>query len=327
MKFQRKLTWGLGAFIAVAAVLTTAVASSQMDTDGDGLSDEVETDVVGTDPFDADTDDDGLSDGIEEQDGDGVVDASETDPLDPDTDDDGLLDGSEDANQNGVVDVSETDPRDKDTDGDALQDGTESGLAAPEAMTGTDPGVFVPDSNPGSTTDPLDPDTDGDGAADGVEDANQNGRVDAGETDPNVFDGPPPPAQCSDGIDNDGDSLIDYPEDPGCDGPTDDDEFNEPPAATACDSSVASLADLQDEVDALGASVATIGMLSQRLASAGAALDDERNETARHQLSTFIDKVVQRSHLPPAHKNAIPLMEANSLVCGAANLIVGIGLP
>lgn len=37
-----------------------------------------------------------------------------------------------------------------------------------------------------------------------------------------------PTHQCSDGIDNDQDGLIDYPEDPGCSGPEDDDEYNEP---------------------------------------------------------------------------------------------------
>ncbi len=35
---------------------------------------------------------------------------------------------------------------------------------------------------------------------------------------------------CSDGVDNDGDSLIDFPNDPGCDSITDTDEFNAPPA-------------------------------------------------------------------------------------------------
>jgi hypothetical protein len=34
--------------------------------------------------------------------------------------------------------------------------------------------------------------------------------------------------QCSDEIDNDGDGLIDYPNDPGCSSSTDDDEYNEP---------------------------------------------------------------------------------------------------
>lgn len=35
-----------------------------------------------------------------------------------------------------------------------------------------------------------------------------------------------PSYQCSDGVDNDGDSLIDYPNDPGCTGPTDNNEAN-----------------------------------------------------------------------------------------------------
>ena len=34
--------------------------------------------------------------------------------------------------------------------------------------------------------------------------------------------------QCSDGIDNDGDDLIDYPEDLGCVDPFDNNEFNKP---------------------------------------------------------------------------------------------------
>jgi parallel beta-helix repeat protein len=38
---------------------------------------------------------------------------------------------------------------------------------------------------------------------------------------------PPPLAQCEDGVDNDGDGLIDFPSDPGCNSSSDDDEFNE----------------------------------------------------------------------------------------------------
>ena len=43
---------------------------------------------------------------------------------------------------------------------------------------------------------------------------------------------PPPAAQCSDGRDNDGDGLTDYPADPGCSSATDNDEANvvQPPA-------------------------------------------------------------------------------------------------
>jgi acid phosphatase type 7 len=43
--------------------------------------------------------------------------------------------------------------------------------------------------------------------------------------------GPPPPPQCSDGIDNDGDGATDFPEDPGCTGETDNDETDAPPPA------------------------------------------------------------------------------------------------
>ncbi len=38
----------------------------------------------------------------------------------------------------------------------------------------------------------------------------------------------PPTFACSDGVDNDGDGLIDFPNDPGCDNANDNDEFNEP---------------------------------------------------------------------------------------------------
>ena len=40
--------------------------------------------------------------------------------------------------------------------------------------------------------------------------------------------------QCSDGTDNDGDSLTDYPADPGCTDAEDDDEFNPPPPVLGC---------------------------------------------------------------------------------------------
>jgi hypothetical protein len=42
-----------------------------------------------------------------------------------------------------------------------------------------------------------------------------------------------PPKQCSDGIDNDGDGLIDYPQDSGCDSVKDNDESDPPPPPAA----------------------------------------------------------------------------------------------
>lgn len=48
-------------------------------------------------------------------------------------------------------------------------------------------------------------------------------------------------AQCTDSADNDGDSLIDYPSDPGCDSPGDDDEAD--PVAAACEDGIDNDAD------------------------------------------------------------------------------------
>ncbi|WP_210509192.1 hypothetical protein [Naasia sp. SYSU D00057] len=40
--------------------------------------------------------------------------------------------------------------------------------------------------------------------------------------------------QCSDGLDNDGDTLVDYPADPGCESSADTTEFPEPPVLAQC---------------------------------------------------------------------------------------------
>jgi len=91
---------------------------------------------------------------------------------------------SEDLNNNGVVDPGETDPENWDTDGDGLSDGLEQGLAAPEGDdTNTASPHWQPDADPSTQTDPLSADTDGDSIPDGQEDANHNGKMDAGETD------------------------------------------------------------------------------------------------------------------------------------------------
>ncbi len=125
------------------------------DADGDGLSDATE-ETLGTDPNDADSDDDGVKDGDEpnfadDTDGDGTVNA-----LDPDS------------------------------DGDGLFDGTELGLDCENGATDTSKNNCIADADGGATTtNPLDPDTDRGGVKDGVEDADHDGKVDSGETDPN----------------------------------------------------------------------------------------------------------------------------------------------
>ncbi|MEL6346473.1 MAG: FG-GAP-like repeat-containing protein [Myxococcota bacterium] len=80
------------------------------DEDGDGLSSAEEA-TPGTDPCNEDTDGDGLTDGVE-------TNTHRTDPLDADTDQDGLSDGEE-------VNAYGTDPLDENTDGDNMNDGDE----------------------------------------------------------------------------------------------------------------------------------------------------------------------------------------------------------
>ncbi len=147
------------------------------DTDGDGLTDDVEA-LLGTDPGDADSDDDGLDDGVEVLAGDPSAydPGTDTDPLDADTDDDGIGDG---------VESVSTHPLNADTDADGLPDGLESGVTSPlpggvsggnaTPFEGTDPAVFVPDADPATTTDPADDDSDDDGLLDGAEDADHDG--------------------------------------------------------------------------------------------------------------------------------------------------------
>jgi hypothetical protein len=127
-----------------------------------------------------DTDGDNLLDLLEEMTG--------TDPGDADTDDDGIIDGDEDYNLNGIRDADETDPRYPDTDSDGIQDGTELGYTLEDIGPDTDLSVFQPDLYPYQTTDPLEKDTDGDDIPDGDEDANHDGAVDAGETNPGYGD-------------------------------------------------------------------------------------------------------------------------------------------
>ena len=144
------------------------------DPDVDGMT-RAEEIALGTDPLDADSDDDGMADGAE-------IDSSNPSPSDPawcDTDGDGLLDGLE-RSVGPVVPAPDAEPGTRGTDCPA--DPARCALA----------GCFVADADPSSQTlngCPFGPpctglDTDGDGCEDGAEDADRNGRVDGGETDP-----------------------------------------------------------------------------------------------------------------------------------------------
>lgn len=177
--------------------LASCTTSSAVDTDGDGLRDEVEAEptslsdphrfdsdgdglhdgleVLGhTNPADADTDGDAVADGREDANHNGIVDTGETDPRRADSDFDGLSDGVEDSNRNGLVDRGETDPNQRDSDADGLPDGLED-----SNQNGL---------NDVGETNPRLADSDGDLVDDGVEDVNQNGRQDGRESSPLVAD-------------------------------------------------------------------------------------------------------------------------------------------
>ena len=143
-----------------------APAAGSPDTDGDGLPDDDEIGVHGSDPNDLDTDDDGLRDDVEIRD-------LDTSALACDTDADGLPDGLE---------VGLTVPL-SDPDGPI---GPLLGTDLTVSCPGTGTAAFVPDAEPSSVTLPGEADSDGDGCADGEEDLDADGAVDfgAGETDP-----------------------------------------------------------------------------------------------------------------------------------------------
>jgi len=169
------------------------------DTDGDGLPDAYEDKnknfqwepALGETHWNnPDTDADGLKDGVEDANQDGKLGALETNPLRKDTDCDALIDGpdqggvkGEDQNASGKLEAGETDPRLKDTDGDGIPDGVERQVTVnPDPLNCASAKL---DADPSTKTDPTKADTDGDGIDDGSEDANQNGKVDPGELDPN----------------------------------------------------------------------------------------------------------------------------------------------
>ncbi len=132
------------------------------DSDGDGLTDDEETNTYFTDPYDPDSDDDGLEDGEE-------VLTYFTDPMEPDSDSDGLEDGEE-------VNTYSTNPNEPDSDFDSVDDYEEVNSAC------MDPNVYETDSDSDTmsnrfeldnTLDPCTPDGELDSDSDLISNVNE----------------------------------------------------------------------------------------------------------------------------------------------------------
>jgi hypothetical protein len=113
-------------------------------------------------------------------------------------------DGLSDAQEFSIVypNGMQTDPNDPDTDNDGIPDGIERGVTMAVPGSGCPP---IADADPATTTSPVNADSDGDMIPDGLEDLDQNGRLDADESNPRA-------------VDTDGDGLPDNIEDANLDG-------------------------------------------------------------------------------------------------------------
>jgi hypothetical protein len=146
---------------------------SGTDSDGDGLPDDIERNVTGTDPNNADTDGDGINDGDE------ILRAPRTDPLNPDTDGDGLCDGPNAVTAESTVEGEEA---------------TAVPVCGPNADGNGDncPLVINPDqldANEDGIGDSCQVDTDGDGVVDSL-DSDGDGVADT-DADNNQLDNCP----------------------------------------------------------------------------------------------------------------------------------------
>ncbi len=171
-----------------------------MDTDGDGLTDDLEIDPGCTFVNDDDSDDDGLQDGYEDTNRDGTITqtlggaisqgSGETSVCAADSDGDGLLDGEEEGlfgqgacnALSPLGTVTTTPALDDDSDDDGLSDYEEQVVTHTDPLNWDSDGDSLSDANEmlaltgawpmrtfAQVSDPLDPDTDDDGLRDDIE--------------------------------------------------------------------------------------------------------------------------------------------------------------
>lgn len=94
-----------------------------------------------------------------------------------------------------------------------------------------------------------------------------------------------------------------------------------------CSSDATTIGTLRNEVTSLTTSNDTIQVLLSTLDNVQQALNNGNNATARSRLSTFVDRLVNRSNYSSTNPDRILLTEANQLLCGAANVLIGVPLP
>jgi len=194
--------------------------NTDSDDDNDGLSD-VDEGVLGTDPLNPDSDGDGANDLIDtrplnpsadtdgdgsvddvdnDDDNDGVADASEiangTDPLNPDSDGDGA---------NDLIDTRPLNPS-GDSDGDGLIDDVDSDDDNDSIEDGNDAFPLDPSESSDVDGDGIGDNTDTDSDNDGVDDVNDAFPLDPAETIDTDLDGIGNNAD----DDDDGDGVSDY---------------------------------------------------------------------------------------------------------------------
>ncbi|GGG54873.1 hypothetical protein GCM10011414_25900 [Croceivirga lutea] len=143
-------------FILTSQTLSPSFAWGLDDCDGDGVPNQIETNLDNTDPLDDCDSNGGTPLGTSDCDNDGLTNADETtagtDPDNPDSDGDGILDGQE-------VNTDSTDPLD---DCDSVG-------GTPLGTSDCDSDGLSNDDETTAGTDPNNPDTDGDGILDGQE--------------------------------------------------------------------------------------------------------------------------------------------------------------
>lgn len=132
LQIQAPAADAAGNQIASPFVSSFQVYDTGLDSDGDGIPDDLEA-MLGLNPNKADSDNDGIPDGQEDRDSDGVTNAAELflglNPLIADSDGDGILDRDEDEDLDGLRSQGEflagTDIYNPDTDGDGWTDEAE----------------------------------------------------------------------------------------------------------------------------------------------------------------------------------------------------------